>query len=177
METRWVRLELDVTGFEAERFAPYVERCLGAGIRLVTLDELGDTARNRQALYALNKECAADIPERGEFYTYDAYVRQRIEIPSYAPRGVVIALDGDGGWIGMSATSDHRSSGFVFNELTGVRAAFRGRGISLAMKTFGIGFAARCGVDRIRTVHHPANTAAIEMNRRLGYVDAPERDG
>ena len=35
-----------------------------------------------------------------------------------------------------------------------------------------IGFAALCGVDRIRTVHHPANVAVIEMNRRLGYVDA-----
>jgi hypothetical protein len=33
-------------------------------------------------------------------------------------------------------------------------------------------FATVCGVDRIRTVHHPANVAAIEMNRRLGYVDA-----
>ncbi|CAL9442608.1 hypothetical protein SUDANB171_02265 [Streptomyces sp. enrichment culture] len=126
MEMRWVRLELDVTGFASERFAPYVERCLGAGIRLVTLDELGDTARNRRALYALNKECAADIPERGEFYTYDAYVRQRIEVPSYDPRGVVLALDGDGGWIGMSATSDHRSSGFVFNELTSSLSWTRG---------------------------------------------------
>jgi hypothetical protein len=42
----------------------------------------------------------------------------------------------------------------------------------MAMKTIGIGFAGLCGVDKIRTVHHPANTAAIEMNRRLGYVDA-----
>ena len=40
------------------------------------------------------------------------------------------------------------------------------------MKIAGIGFAGLCGVDKIRTFHHPANTAAVEMNRRLGYVDA-----
>jgi hypothetical protein len=84
---------------------------------------------------------------------------------------VVIALDGDM-WCGLSATSDHRSSGFVFNEMTGVKAAYRGRGISIAMKTLGIGFARICDVDRIRTVHHPGSKSAIAMNRRLGYVDA-----
>ncbi|ASU86085.1 hypothetical protein CDO52_06995 [Nocardiopsis gilva YIM 90087] len=96
-----------------------------------------------------------------------------MEVPSYDPRGVVIALD-DSVWCGLAATSNHRASGFVFNEMTGVKAPYRGRGISIAMKTFGIGFAGLCGVDKIRTFHHPANTAAIEMNRRLGYVDAEQ---
>lgn len=171
MARHWVKLELDVTIFDATRFAGYIERCRNAGIRLTTLAELGDTPGHRRALYELNKECAADIPERGEFYAFEEYLERRIDVPSYDPRGVVIALD-DEVWCGLAATSDHRSSGFVFNEMTGVRVAYRGRGISMAMKTVGIGFAGLCGVDKIRTVHHPANTAAIEMNRRLGYVDA-----
>ncbi|KND42592.1 hypothetical protein IQ64_22935 [Streptomyces stelliscabiei] len=95
-------------------------------------------------------------------------------MPAYDPRGVVLALDSLDGdrWIGMAATSDRRRSGFVFNEMTGVRAPHRGRGISVAMKTFGIGFAGICGVSTVRTVHHPANARAIAMNRTLGYVDA-----
>jgi hypothetical protein len=119
----------------------------------------------------LNKECSADIPGRGEFYTFEEYVECRIDVPSFDARGVVIALDG-AGWCGLAATSDHRSAGYVFNEMTGVKAAFRRRGISVAMKTADVKFAGLCGVDMIRTVHHPANAAVIEMNRRLGYVDA-----
>ncbi|MFI6080379.1 GNAT family N-acetyltransferase [Streptomyces sp. NPDC051217] len=171
MAAHWIKLELDVRTFDAARFVKYVERCRAAGIRLTTLAELGDTPPHRRELYALNKECAADIPDRGEFYTFDEYIELRVDVPSFDPRGVVIALDGDT-WCALAATSDRRSDGFVFNEMTGVRAGYRGRGVSLAMKTFGIGFAHLCGVDKIRTIHHPANTTAIEMNRRLGYVDA-----
>ncbi|MFD4112058.1 GNAT family N-acetyltransferase [Streptomyces niveus] len=175
MADQWVKLALDIRTFDAARFEEYVERCRRAGIRLTTLAELGDTPAHRRRLYDLNKECSADIPDRGEFYTFDDYIERRIEVASFDPRGVVIALDGDGdgnAWCGMAVTSDWRSDGFVFNEMTGVRAAYRGRGVSIALKTVGVGFAHLCGVDTIRTFHHPANASAIAMNRRLGYVDA-----
>ncbi|MFJ5720562.1 GNAT family N-acetyltransferase [Streptomyces sp. NPDC093149] len=171
MPDRWVKLELDVNTFDAARFDRYVKRCQDTGIRLITMAELGDTPRHRRALYELNKECSADIPGRGEFYTFDEYFERRIDVPSYDPRGVVIALDDDT-WCGLAATSDRRAAGIVFNEMTGVRSAYRSRGLSIAMKTFGMGFACLCGVDRIRTIHHPDNSIAIGMNRRLGYIDA-----
>jgi GNAT superfamily N-acetyltransferase len=167
----WVKLELDVRTFDPARFTRYVERCQAVGIRLVTLAELGDAPGRRRALYELNKECSADIPERGAFYTFEEYRERRIEVPSFDARGVVIALDGDT-WSGLAVTSDHRSDGYVFNEMTGVKTSYRRRGIAVAMKVAGIGFAGLCGVHNIRTLHHPANTAAIEMNRRLGYTDA-----
>ncbi|MFF8645790.1 GNAT family N-acetyltransferase [Streptomyces sp. NPDC015345] len=176
MADRWVKLELDAAAFDAARFEQYLERCRSGGIRFTTMSELGDTPRHRWALYELNKECSADIPDRGEFYTFEEYVEGRLAVPSYDPRGVVVALDGDV-WCGLAMTSDHRASGFVFNEMTGVKAAYRGRGLSLAMKTVGMGFAGLCGVDKVRTFHHPANTAAIQMNRRLGYVDMPGTGG
>ncbi|MFG2628245.1 GNAT family N-acetyltransferase [Streptomyces sp. NPDC048473] len=169
MAGQWVKLELDVSAFDADRFEAYVTRCRADGIRLTTLAKLGNTPEHRRALYELNKECAADIPERGEFYSFDEYSEQRLEVPSYDPRGVVIALDGEA-WIGMAATSDHGD--FVFNEMTGVRAEYRGRGVSIAMKTFGMAFAGMCGARKIRTFHHPANASAIAMNRTMGFVDA-----
>jgi len=171
MADQWVKLELDVREFDARRFEPCVERCWNRGVRLTTLADLGDTARNRRLLYEVNKEYAADIPGRGAFYTFHEYLQERIDVPSFDPRGVVIALDG-GEWVGVAATSDRRSSGCVFNEMTGVKADYRGQGIAIAMKTFGVGFAGYCGVSRIRTVHHAANRQAIAMNRRLGYLDA-----
>ncbi|WP_322620591.1 GNAT family N-acetyltransferase [Streptomyces acidicola] len=167
----WVKLHLDVDAFDLARFQPYVDTCRTSGIRLTTLSELGDTPEHRRALYELNKECSADIPQRGAFHTYDEYHRRRFEAPGFDPRGVVLALDGEA-WIGMAASSDQRASGFVFNEMTGVRAPYRGRGISVAMKTYGIGFPGICGVSTARTVHHPLNVSAIAMNRSMGYADA-----
>ncbi|MEV6162450.1 GNAT family N-acetyltransferase [Streptomyces sp. NPDC052052] len=169
MTRHWVTLELDVDTFDADRFQPYVTRCHDEGIRLTTLAELGDTPEHRCALYELNKECSADIPERGAFYSFDEYTELRLEVPSYDPRGVVIAQDGEA-WIGMAATSAHGD--IAFNEMTGVRAGYRGRGLALAMKTFGMEFVRTCGARRVRTVHHPAHTSAIAMNRTLGFVDA-----
>lgn len=168
MADQWVRLELDLTTFDTERFERYVARCRDEGIHLTTLAELGDSPEHRRALYELNKECSADIPERGEFFSYEEFCTRRFDTPSYDPRGVVIALDGDD-WIGMAATSRHAD--FLFNEMTGVRASYRGRGVSIAMKTLGMRFAATCGVRRIRTFHHPANAGAIGMNRTMGYAD------
>ncbi|MDQ0956585.1 RimJ/RimL family protein N-acetyltransferase [Streptomyces sp. B4I13] len=165
----WVKLELDVAGFDQDRFEQYVTKCQSQGLRFVTLADLGDTLEHRRALYELNKECAADIPERGDFYSFDEYVKRRFEVASYDPRGVVIALDGEA-WVGMAATSRHED--FMFNEMTGVRAGYRGRGISIAMKTFGMTFVEEFGASRVRTFHHPANASAIAMNRKMGFVDA-----
>ncbi|MFE7813220.1 GNAT family N-acetyltransferase [Streptomyces sp. NPDC057433] len=169
MTVPWVKLELDVAAFDAPHFETYVTRCREDGIRLTTLAELGDTPEHRRRLYALNKECSADIPGRGEFYSFDEYAERRFEAAGYDPRGIVIALDGDE-WIGMAATSVRE--GFLFNEMTGVRAGYRGRGISIAMKTFGMAFVRESGTSTVRTFHHPANADAIAMNRRMGYVDA-----
>ncbi|MGW1775810.1 GNAT family N-acetyltransferase [Streptomyces sp. NPDC002104] len=172
MSGHWVRLELTVRTFDSARFTPYVDRCRAAGFSFTTLAQLGDAEDERRSLYELNKECSADIPERGRFHSYAAYTRLRFAVPSYDPAGIIVARDQDGAWAGMAATSLHLSDGFAFNEMTGVRAAHRGRGLSLAMKTLGIAFADAHGAPVIRTIHHPANAPAIAMNRALGYVDA-----
>ncbi|MEV5434237.1 GNAT family N-acetyltransferase [Streptomyces sp. NPDC052701] len=171
MADHWVKLELDVAGFDQDRFEKYVAKCQAQGLRFTTLADLGDTPERRRALFELNRECAADIPERGKFYSFDEYVERRFEVPSYDPRGVVIALDGEA-WIGMAATSRHED--FMVNEMTGVRARYRGQGISIAMKTFGMAFVKECGASRVRTFHHPANASAIAMNRKMGFVDAAD---
>lgn len=131
--------------------------------------EVHSTPDNRRALYELNKTCAADIPERGEFYSYESYVAERIEVPSFTPEGVIVARDGDT-WIGMSATS-LQPDGRAFSEMTGVLRAYRGRGLSLALKLLAIRFVRDQGCRRLDTFHHPRNDSAIAMNRRLGFTD------
>ncbi|MFC4060763.1 GNAT family N-acetyltransferase [Planomonospora corallina] len=169
MDVEWVRLKLDLDAFDDARFEPYLHNCRQTGIEFTTMAAVGDTADHRRALYELNRTCSADIPGRGEFYTFDEYLAQRIEIPAYDPRGVVLALGG-GSWVGMAVTSI-RPGGHAFSEMTGVLAGHRGRGISLAMKLLAVRYARSSGVRWLRTLHHPGNASAIGMNRRLGFVD------
>ncbi|WP_020576186.1 hypothetical protein [Actinopolymorpha alba] len=82
----WVRLKLDLATFDANAFEPYLQRSLAAGIELMTIAELSDTLGNRRALYELNKTCSADIPERGEFFTFEEYVANRLNPSVYDPQ-------------------------------------------------------------------------------------------
>ena len=122
-------------------------------------------------MFALNAECAADIPERGPFHTWEAYRRLRIDVSSFDPAGIVVALDGDR-WVGLAGSADHRARGYLFNEITGVVRSHRRRGIALAMKVHHMDYVRSSDVRILRTVHHPANAAIIALNRRLGYTDA-----
>jgi GNAT superfamily N-acetyltransferase len=151
----WVRLELHVDTFDDAAFEPRLDRARESGITFTTMAELGDTPAHRRALYDLNRTCAADIPDRGAFYTYDE----------------LATLEGE--WIGMSTTSLHPDEGYAFSEMTGVLAPHRGRGLSLALKLLAIRFVRSAGYERLITFHHPRNTSAIAMNRRLGFVDPP----
>ncbi|MGW2934134.1 GNAT family N-acetyltransferase [Streptomyces sp. NPDC001156] len=169
MGVEWVRLKLDLDVFDDARFELYLRSCRQAGVEFTTMAAVGDAARHRRALYDLNRTCSADIPGPGEFHTFDEYLAQRIETPTYDPRGVVLAVDG-GSWVGMAATSI-RPEGHAFSEMTGVLASHRGRGLSLAMKLLAIEYARSAGVRWLRTIHHPGNAPAIGMNRRLGFVD------
>ena len=128
-DVEWVRLELRLGDFDPDRFSDAVRAVRERRILLTTLEDLGDTGEHRRALYELNKRCAADIPDRGAFFSWQDYRRHRLEVPSFSPAGVVIAVDGDR-WVGMAATSDHRHEGYVFNEMTGVVRERRARRVS-----------------------------------------------
>ena len=166
----WVRLQLQLNTFDDTRFVAGLRRCQEFGINFTTMADLGDTDECRRGLFDLNKTCSADIPERGQFYTFEDYLAERIEGPHYDPRGVVLAMD-DGAWVGMCTTSLREAEGYAFSEMTGVLASHRGRGISLAMKLLAIRFARSGGYQLLRTFHHPDNANAIAMNRTLGFVD------
>ena len=164
-------MKLDLVAFDEAPFAAYLERCARDGVRFETMASLGDAGEERRRLYELNRTCSSDIPGRGPFFSFEEYVTARLAVPTYAPAGTVVALARDE-WIGLAAVSDWRAKGFAFNEMTGVRADHRGRGVAIAMKLLGIRFARSTGVRWLYTFHAAENAAAIAMNRRLGYVDA-----
>ncbi len=100
MTVDWVRLRLDLETFEEARFLPYLRRCQETGTEFTTMADLGDTADRRRAPNELNRTCSAGIPEPGQFYTFEEYLAERVETPTYDPRGVVLAVS-DGEWVGL----------------------------------------------------------------------------
>jgi hypothetical protein len=102
-----VRLELDLSSFDDEKFRQVVDRCERQGITFTTMAELGDDQVNRRKLYELNRECSLDIPGRGTFYSYPEYLATRLDRPEYLAEATFLALDG-WEWVGMSSLSDWR---------------------------------------------------------------------
>lgn len=167
-ENDWYRLTLDLEEFDEGPFVAGLERHRESGIRFADFTTLGDSDDSRRKLYELNRACSRDIPNRGVFYTFEDYVAQRIEVPSFASDGAIIALDGDA-WVGMCVLSEHLDHRYMFIEMTGVRADYRQRGISLAMKVLAFRFARAAGAASIRTFHSHDNTPAIRANEKLGF--------
>lgn len=172
MDVNWVRLELNLTNYKTPQSNPEL---LLSEVRLATLSELGDSDEARYRLFELNRECSADIPGRGPFYTWEEYRRRRLEVPSFDPHGVSLAVDGDD-WVGMAGFTVHpkprSGDGYLFSEMTGVVRHWRRKGLATALKAHNLDLARLSGLHTIRTVHHPGNTAMIALNRGLGFVDA-----
>jgi hypothetical protein len=62
----WVKLELHLGNVRYDDPLRLPER-----MSITTLAVLGDTSANRHRIYQLNKACSADIPGRGEFFSYE----------------------------------------------------------------------------------------------------------
>lgn len=166
-EVEWMRLELEIRNFMP---VPLVT-ALAPDIRMMTLPELGDDERRRRQIYDLNKECAADIPERGEFFTWTQYQRVRFDVPQFRPDGQLLAVARDE-LVGLCQVSQRPGVGWAFVEMTAVRRGWRGYGIAIRLKLAAIEAARGWGCTQLRTVNHPNNGAIIAVNRKLGFHDA-----
>ncbi len=80
---------------------------------------------------------------------------------------VAVAWQG-GLCVGMAWGQD-AEPGAVFNEFTGVRPAFSGRGIAACLKHHLVQAAWQAGRPHLFTCNSPGNAAILAINRRLGY--------
>ena len=171
-----VKLQLSVPDFRDDPWLHYIADCERRGIIFFSLAELGETEANQRHMYELNKECSADLPGRGPFYSYEECCAQRLEVDSFVAFGVIFAVDGGvpgDPWVCMAGVSHRLGQDYTFNEMTGVVRTYRRRGIATALKLRTIQVAESLGVQFIYTSHAAANVTAIAMNRRLGYTYRP----
>jgi mycothiol synthase len=138
-----------------------------AGVRIVSRAEMPDVV---DAMYAVACEAEPDIPGGGPVRSFDLWRATEIDRPTLQPELTFVALVGHNvvGYAildSLGADSWHR--------LTGVRRAWRRRGIATALKRAQICAAKERGLARLVTMNEERNKPMRSLNETLGYRTEP----
>jgi mycothiol synthase len=161
-------LELDLTHSDP----PAVEA--PQGIEIVTWAQRPDLTR---ALYEVAVECYPDIPgqEEDEMEPFEAWLEHDMGAPGDRPEGTFAAVAHDE-VVGYAKFHLAKAQPTVaHHDLTGVKRAWRGRGVARALKAAQIAWAKAAGYERLVTRNEERNTPIRRLNERFGYKPAPGR--
>ena len=122
-------------------------------------------------VYEADLESIADEPGAEDFscMSFETWLRYHWQHPDCDRELGLVALV-DGQIVGTTFLMTDRERGRALNGGTGVRRAFRGRGVGLLMKQHSLAAAARAGIDRVFTQNDDTNAPMIAINARLGYA-------
>ncbi|MEI7646234.1 MAG: GNAT family N-acetyltransferase [Chloroflexales bacterium] len=167
---------LDVDTFDPAPYACHEVALRAEGIRIATLAELLERDPDcREKLWDLDVELTRDVPypEPPTPITRQAFDAWVFNNPNFLPEGYVVARDG-AHYVGSSALWDSKADPReLYTGLTGVRRAYRRRGIALALKLRGIAYARQRGVKMIKTWNAQNNRGMLNINAALGFVKQP----
>lgn len=165
---------LDLSAFDERPLLGALEAAQAAGIRFATMADLGDTEEARRKLWEVESVTARDIPGFSESTVrpFEAFNREVCEAAGYRPDCQIVALDG-GLWVGLARLDPTEATEAMYNGITGVLPAWRGRGLALALKLHAICAARGHGARYLRTNNDSENAPMLAVNRKLGYQPAP----
>jgi GNAT superfamily N-acetyltransferase len=145
-----------------------------AGIEIVSWAERPELARG---IYEVAVEAYPDMPgnEADEMEPYEAWLAHDMQGSADRPEATFVALSGDEvvGFAKFFLTAAQPAD--AHHDTTGVKRAWRGRGIALALKHAQIGWAKRQGYERLVTGNEMRNEPIRRLNARLGYREEPGR--
>ncbi len=160
------RLVLDLTTVEVPDPAP------PHGVELVTWAERPELVRG---MYEVAREAVRDIPgeEEDDIGTLEEWLVRDMQGAGDEPRAVFVALvDGEvAGFAKLSLLKER--SDRAYHDLTGVKRAFRGRGIAAALKRTQIAWAKAQSYTSLQTSNEIRNEPIRRLNQRYGYVLEP----
>jgi mycothiol synthase len=144
------------------------------GVEIVTWAQRPDTARG---MYEVALEAVPDIPgdEDYEVEPFDDWLRHQMGGPGDRPEATFVALAADEvvGYAKFSLTAARPET--ASHDITGVKRAWRGKGVAGALKRAQIAWAKEQGFERLTTANEARNDAIRRLNDRLGYRPAPGR--
>ena len=162
------RLELDLASIEAPAVDP------PPGIEIVTWAERPELT---VGMYQVACEAYVDVPgeEDRVMESLEDWLAHDLGGSGDKPEWTFVALEGDEvvGYAKFSMTTAQPD--VAFHDITGVRRAWRGRGIAGALKRAEIAWAKQNGYRVARTMNEERNTPIRILNQRLGYTLAPGR--
>jgi GNAT superfamily N-acetyltransferase len=159
-------LVLDLTAIDAPQLEP------PAGIEIVTWAERPGV---EAGMYQVACEAYPDVPgeEDAETAPFEEWLAMDLQGANDSPEATFVALeDGEVVAYAKLALSLARPR-VAMHDITGVRRAWRGRGIARALKAAEIAWAKRKGYERLETQNEERNEPIRRLNERYGYVAEP----
>jgi mycothiol synthase len=142
------------------------------GVEIVTLAERPDLLRS---LYEVEQEATADIPAPEPYVvgSFEEWHRREVEALLTPADVWFLAIAGDEVVGHALLILQSARPGVGWHQMTGVRRAWRGRGVAGALKRAQIAWAKAQGLDRLETENHEDNAPMRRLNHRLGYQAKP----
>ena len=164
--SRHPRLELDLAAVEVPEVAP------PEGIEIVTWQERPKLAHG---IYAVACEAYADVPDGEDelMPPFEEWLSMDMQGAGDRPEGTFVALAGDEvvGYAKFHFSSTRPD--VARHDMTGVRRAWRRRGIAGALKRAEISWAKANGYTRLVTGNEERNEPIRKLNAQYGYVLGP----
>jgi mycothiol synthase len=161
-ERRELGVVLDVAGMEQPALEP------PEGIEIVAWAERPELARG---IYEVSLEAYPDIPgfEDDELESYEDWLAHDMQGSGDLPEATFVALAGEEvvGYAKFALTAAQPT--VAFHDVSGVKRAWRGRGIARALKTAQIRWAIVNGFTELRTRNEERNEPIRKLNASLGY--------
>jgi mycothiol synthase len=162
---------LNVATFDPSPYQRLEEKLREQGIEIKSLKELESDPERYHKLIEMENEVAQDIPSLDGITPlgFDQYMDLFINNSQSRPDAHFVAVH-NGEYIGTSGLWKSDADPDFTNNLTGVKRAYRHRGIALALKLRGIAYAREHGGTFIKTWNDAPNAAMIAINIQLGFI-------
>jgi mycothiol synthase len=162
---------LELATFDPSPYQGLEEKLREQGIEIKSRKELEDDPQCFHKLHELDNEVAQDIPslDGNTPMSFDQYMNLIVNNPESPAEGRFVAVH-DGEYVGMGGLWQSKAENDFTNNLTGVKRAYRHRGIALALKLRAIAYARQQGGTFIKTWNDSPNDAMLAINMQLGYV-------
>lgn len=159
------RMILDLTALEPPPIDP------PAGVEVITWAERLDLA---PGIYEVACEAFPDVPGSEEelMEPFEDWLAHEMQGSGDRPEATFVALAGSEvvGYSKFSLTAAQPTT--ANHDMTGVKRAWRGRGIAGALKRAQIAWAKEQGYERLATTNELRNEPIRRLNARLGYQEA-----